>query len=410
MPAYSYIAKSFKGEPKTGTLEAKNEYELARILRKEGYILVRAVLEKEEAKKRSLAKFGWGPFPFFERISLIEKIMFTRNLRVMIGAGVSLPQGLKILAAQTKSKKFRKALLNIIEEIIRGENFSTALSKYPNIFPELFHSMIKVGEEAGTLEEVLEVLTQQMEKEHELKSKVKRAMVYPAVIIIAMVIIGILMLIIVVPQLAQTFNELGIDLPLTTRLVITIGSFVAKFWYLLLAILLCFIFLLRVAAKTKTGKLIIDTLVLKIPIIAPIIKKTNSARTVRTLSSLIASGVPIVRSLEVVSGALGNIYYKRAIKDAAEQVKKGSSLTKALKRYENIYPILVIHMIEVGEQTGETSNILQKLADFFEEEVTNATENLSAVIEPVIMFVIGAIVGFFAISMIQPIYSMIKAF
>jgi type II secretory pathway component PulF len=394
---YSYTAKSLEGEPKSGALEAKNEHELARIL-------------EEKAEKKPLTRFRWGALPFFDRVSLIGKMMFTRNLRVMIGAGVALPRALEILAIQSKSKKLNKALLDTREEIIKGKSFSSALSKYPNIFSELFCSMIKVGEEAGTLEEVLGVLTQQMEKEHELKSKIKGAMVYPAVVILAMVGIGILMLIIVVPKLAETFNELGVELPITTRLVIAIGSFVANFWYLLPLIFLFFVFLLRAALKTKIGKFLIDTLVLKIPIVAPLIRKTNSAYTVRTLSSLIASGVPIVRSLEVISGTLGNIYYKRAIADAAEQVKKGSKLAEVLKRYENIYPILVIHMIEVGEETGETSNVLEKLADFFEEEVTNATRNLSAIIEPVVMIIIGAAVGFFAVSMIQPMYSMIQTF
>lgn len=405
MPRYSYIAKSFKGEPKTGIIEAKNEHEVARILRREGYILISANSEEKALRKRKIRI----SLPFFDRVSLVEKMMFTRNLRVMVGAGLSLTRALKILALQAKSKKFRKVLLEIQEEITRGKNFSDALSKYPSIFSNLFCSMTKVGEESGTLEEILDNLTQQMEKEHELKSKIKGAMIYPAVIIIAMISIGILMLILVVPKLAQTFEELGIDLPITTRFVIAIGSFSAKFWYLFPLIFLFLLILLRMALKTKTGKLVFDALVLKIPIIAPIIRKTNSAYTVRILSSLIVSGVPIVKSLELVSGALGNIYYKRAMLDTAKQVQKGAKLAEVLKKYENIYPILVIQMIEVGEETGETSSILGKLADFFEEEVADATKNLSAVIEPVLMLLIGAVVGFFAISMIQPIYSMVGA-
>lgn len=404
MPRYSYVAKTFKGEQRLGTLEAKNEHEVAKILRREGCILISASPEEPAKKKRITISL-----PFLERVSLVEKMMFTRNLAVMIGAGVSLPRALEISASQAKTKKFGKALSDIMEEIIKGKSFSKSLAKYPNIFSELFYSMVKVGEEAGTLEEVLKVLTQQMEKDHELRSKIKGAMVYPAVIVSAMVGIGILMLIIVVPKLAETFSELGIELPPTTRLVIAVGSFLANFWYSLPVILLVSVILLRAILKTKAGKAAIDTLFLRVPIIAPIVKKTNSAYTVRTLSSLIASGVPIVRALEVVSGTLGNIYYKRAIANVAEQVKKGSKMAEVFKQYKDIYPILVIHMIEVGEETGETSKILQKLADFFEEEVANSTKNLSAVIEPVLMLIIGAAVGFFAISIIQPIYSMLGA-
>jgi len=246
-----------------------------------------------------------------------------------------------------------------------------------------------------------------MEKEHEIKSRIKGAMIYPAVIIFAMVCIGVLMLIIVIPKLSAVFSELGVDLPLTTKIVIAIGTFLSKFWFLLPIGILVFLFLLRVILKTKTGKLVFDTFVLKIPVISSIVKKTNSAHTVRTLSSLIAAGVPIVRSLEIVSGTLGNVHYRKAMSEAAERVKKGAKLAEILKRYENIYPTLVIQMIEVGEETGKTSDVLEKLAEFFEEEVANATKNLSAVIEPVLMLIVGAVVGFFAISMIQPIYSMV---
>jgi len=404
MPRYNYIGKTLQGEPRSGTLEAKNQHQLARILRIEGCILISA--ESGEAKKEKrkftilIPSLGW--------ISLTEKIMFARNLRVMIAAGVPLPRGLEILASQSKKEKFKKILLNIREEVIKGKAFSDALGKYVNVFSELFISMVKVGEETGTMEEVLRVVVKQMEKEHEIKSKIKGAMVYPIVILLAMISIGILMLILVVPKLSQVFTDMGVELPMTTKLVIAFGGFLAKFWYTLPLMVIFLIVLFRLILKTKIGKLVFDTFILKIPIFSPIIKKTNSAHTIRTLSSLIAAGVPIVRSLEIVSNSLSNVNYKKAISQAAEKVRKGDKLAEVLKGHENIYPSLIIQMIEVGEETGETSNILEKLADFFEEEVTNATKNLSAVIEPVLMLIIGAAVGFFAISMIQPIYSMLE--
>ena len=404
MPKYFYTARSLKGEPKSGNIEVKDTHELARILHEEGYILISANLERES--KRRVFEIS---IPFFDRVSLKEKMFFTRNLRIMIASGLPLPRSLKTLAEQSKSKKFRKAIFNIREEIIKGKNFSEGLSLHPNIFSELFQNMVKVGEEAGTLEEVLKVLTNQMERENELKSKIMGAMIYPAVIVCAMIGIGILMLIVVVPQLALTFKELNIELPPTTRLVIFLGTFMAEKWYLMILIVLGILLLLRVASRTKTGKILIDNITLKIPIISGIVKKTNSAQTTRTLGSLITAGVPIVRSLEIVSGALSNIYFKTAVAAAAEKVKKGEKLFVALSPYQNIFPSVVLQMIEVGEETGETSSILAKLADFFEEEVGNATKNLSAVIEPVLMLIVGGIVGFFAISMIQPIYSMLGA-
>jgi len=405
MPTYLYTAKSLKGEEKSGVLEAKNERELARILRKEGYLLIKVESGEKEIKKR---KFVF-PLPFFGRISLVEKMMFTRNLKVMIAAGIPLPRALQTLAGIIKSKKFQNTLLAIREEIIKGRNFSDSLAKYPDIFSELFQSMVKIGEEAGTLEEVLGTLTLQMEREQELKSKIIGALIYPAVIICSMLGIGVLMLIIVVPRLAETFEELNIELPPTTKLVIFIGTFMADYWYTLPLIILVLVVLLRTISRMKAGKRAIDTILLKIPIISPIVRKTNSASTVRTLSSLISAGVPIVRSLEVVSGSLGNIFYKEAITEAAEKVRKGSKLSEVLEKYENIYPSLVIQMIAVGEETGQTSDILEKLALFYEEEVATSTKNLTALIEPIIMLLIGGAVGFFAISMVQPMYAMLQA-
>lgn len=404
MPQYFYTAKSFKGELETGTLGAKDKKELSKILHQRGYVLIKAELEAEELRR----KFEIS-LPFFKRVSLTEKMMFTRNLQVMISAGVSLPRSLSILSIQSKNKKFKKALDETLEAVNKGEAFSDSLKRYPDIFPELFVSMIRVGEESGTLEDVLKNLTFQMEREHELGAKIKGAMIYPAVIICAMMGIGTLMLIMVVPKLAETFKELEIDLPPTTRFVIGLGEFLAAFWYLLLIVIFILFFLFTRALKIKMGKRVFDSIALKIPIISPIIKKTNSAQTLRTLSSLIVSGIPLIQALKIISGTLGNVYFQEAIAKSIEKVRKGEKLSLALKPYQNLYPLMVIQMIEVGEETGQTSEILAKLANFYEEEVTNATKNLSAIIEPVLMLLIGGAVGFFAVSMIQPIYSMLGA-
>lgn len=400
MPNYSYTAKSIKGKEKTGILEAKSERDLAAILHQEGYVLISASLGKSKKKKLKLNFSFRGP-------SLTDKIMFTRNLSVMISAGISLPRALKVLSSQTKNKKFESALLNIRENIIKGKSFSSGLLEYPNIFPEFYQNMAKVAEEAGTLEEVLKTLTDHMERRADLESKIKGAMVYPAVIVSAMAGIGVLMLMIVVPQLAKTFDELGIELPITTKVIIAIGTFLANYWFLLPLLILAFLFLFRAILKTKKGKRIFDKFTIKVPIISPIVVKNNSASTARTLGSLVSSGVPIVRSLEITAETLGNVYFKEAISEAAKKVQKGSKLSEALAPYQNIYPSLVIQMLEVGEETGQTSDILQKLAEFFEEEVANATKNFAAVVEPVLMLIIGGAVGFFAISMIQPMYSML---
>jgi len=399
MVKFIYQARNLQGEQKTGEAEAEDRHELAKNLREEGYLLIRA---SSEGKKK---RFSFS-VPFSGRVSLTSKLMFARNLKVLVAAGVSLPRSLKILSEQTKNKKLRKTLLEIREEIIKGKSFSESLESYSDVFSELFVNMIRVGEETGTLEDVLGVLTRQIEKDHQLKSKIKGAMVYPAVIIFAMAVIGALMLVLVVPKLAEVFEEMDIELPATTKMIIAFGSFLSNYWYLIPTIFLVIVFLARFCLKTKIGKMIFDTAILKMPIINSIVIKTNSAYTTRTLSSLISAGVPIVRSLEIVSRSLTNVHYKRAIANSAEEVRKGAKLAETFSQYSKIYPNLIIQMMQVGEETGETSEILKKLSDFFEEEVINATKNLSTIIEPVLMLIIGGVVAFFAISMIQPIYGM----
>ena len=402
MPSYLYTAKTLKGETKTGTLSAKDIHQLAQKLKEEDLVLVKGILEEEKEKNRLKISI-----PFF-KVSSTEKIMMTRNLQVMIASGLSLVRSLTILTTQTKSKKLKIALSDIKEEISEGRSFSEALAKYPDIFSELFLNMVKVGEEGGTLEEVLKTLSLQMEREKELKSEVKGAMIYPLVILTTMLGIGILMMIVVVPKLSSLFNELGVELPLMTKIVIALGTALAEKWYLVILIILFLPIIIWRAVKTKKGKWAMDTFFLKFPIISSIIKKSNSASIIRTLSSLIASGVPIVRSLEVISGTLGNVYFKRALTKAAEGVEKGEKLSNGLKPYKNIFSFGMIEMIEVGEETGETPKILAKLAEFFEEEVSNVTKNLVSVIEPILMLIIGVAVGFFAIAMIQPMYSMLQ--
>ena len=401
MPNYFYIAKNLKGETRSGSLFAKNKEQLAEILRKEGYILTSADTSKK-GKKKSFFYFS------FRGVSLVERTMFTRNLKVMISAGLSLPRALGVLEEQIKNIKFKKAIADIRKEVISGKSFSESLEKYPHIFSNLFVNMIKVGEEAGTLGEVLDVLTNQMEKDYQLRSKVKGAMMYPAVILSAMVGVGILMMILVVPKLSAVYSDLHIQLPITTRLILGLGNTMAKFWYIIIPGIFAFLFLIWLFIRTKNGKRLLDTLSLKLPIISLIVKKTNAAQTVRTLGSLIASGVPIVRSLKITAKTIPNFYYREALIDASKKVGRGEKLSDSLEGYKEIYPILIIQMVRVGEETGETSSILKKLATFYEEEVSNITQNLSSIIEPVLILIIGGAVGFFAISIIQPIYGMMQ--
>lgn len=399
---FKYTAKTKQGKDEEGTIEAKDKFSLAKSLRERGLVLVSAKEGGEKGKLRS-------PFSLFSRVSLVDKMFFTRNLKVMVSAGLPFSKALGTLAVQTQNRKMKNALLNIKDSIDKGKSFSDSLADHKDIFDELFQNMIKVGEEGGTIEEVLKILTKQMEKEHDLKSKITNALIYPAVIILAMLGIGVMMLIVVVPKLADTFKELNIQLPLATRLVIGLGTFLATYWYLIPVILFSLFLLFRFLLKTKGGKKVIDAFTLKIPVVSKIVKSSNSAYMARTLSSLLASGVSLVKSLEIVSGTLSNSYFREAIVQSVEKVKKGEKLSQALSLFTKFYPLIVIQMLEVGEETGQTSEILSKTASFFEDEVTNTTKNLASVIEPVLMIIIGGVIGFFAVSMIQPMYSMLGA-
>jgi type IV pilus assembly protein PilC len=400
MPIYSYFAKSLDGREKKGVLEAKDDKDLARILKQEGYILIFATLEKKKPKLS---------FNFFQpKISLKEKLFFVRNLQVMISAGISIPKALYSLAEQTKNKRFKKILLSLAEDVTKGKNLSEAVLSFPDVFSEFFQNMVKVGEETGSLESILLKVGDQMEREYELKNKIVGALIYPAVILTFLVLEGILMLAFVVPKLSQAFKELGVKLPFTTKIVISLGEFFVKNWhFLVLFVFLIFIFF-QFLKKVEIFKKFIDKISLSLPIISPIVKNLNSAFFTRSFGILFSSGVSIVKSLDITSNILDNLYFKTALREASEKVKKGEKLSQILKNYSNIFPATVIEMLAVGEETGQTSEVLAKLADFFEEEVTNATKNLVSVIEPLIMIFVGVIVGFFAVSMVQPMYSMIQ--
>lgn len=402
MPRYSYKAKSVKGEEKTGFLEAKDTHQLSQKLHAQGFVLIKAQLS-DEVKKR---KFNIN-LPTLGGVPLTEKMFFVRNLQVMIAAGLPLPRAIKALSKQVKTPEFKKALSEIKDRVVEGKSLSEAMGYYPSVFPQLLRSMVKVGEESGTLEKVLETLSSQMEKEHVLISRIQSAMIYPIIIICSMIAVGALMLIMVVPKLAETFEDLNLELPATTKVVIGFGTFMANYWHLIFLALIIFIVFLIQLLKIEAVKKIFDKILLRIPVISSIIKATNSAYVTRNLSSLIGAGVSFPRSLEITAGTLSNFYFRAAINEAAEKVRKGGKLSEVLAKYKDVYPLIVIQMVAVGEETGETSNILSELADFFEEEVSNTTKNLAAVIEPILMIIIGVTIGFFAVSMVQPMYSML---
>lgn len=398
---FTYTAKTKNGEIVKGALSGTDRFSVSSDLRKRGLIPI--VVNSGNSNK--------DPMDFINKllgsVSVSELIVFTKNLSGMIKAGLSLYRALSVLQKQTKNKKFEEILSKISSDINSGGSFSDSLEKFPKVFSTLFISMVKAGEESGNLAGSLKEIGLNLEKANALTKKVKGALVYPGVILSAMLIVGILMFAFVVPTLAKTFVELGIDLPPATRLIISLGDFFSN--NLLLSLLGAFglifgvIYLFRAPFMAKY----IDFIVLKIPVVGGMAKEINSARTARTLSSLIVAGVPIVRAIEITSNVVQNIYYKKVLNQAKEVVEKGFPISDVFSEYQGLYPVMMSEMIQVGEETGKLSDMLMEVALYYENETENKTKNLSTIIEPVLMILIGAGVGFFAISMVSPMYSIL---
>ena len=412
MPLYNYNARTASGEEKKGQREAKDEFDLASILRQENAFLIYSVPETKTPGSKKASDFIEKIIRFvqFKRgVPIAEMMMFSRNLSVMIGAGLALTRALEILDQQTTNSTLKEALKLITLEIKKGKQFSDALSMHPETFSDLYVNMVRSAEVAGNLEDILKLLAKQLKKDYDLRRKIRGAFMYPLVILSALVGIGTLMMLFVVPGLSKTFAELGVPLPITTRVIIAISDFGVSYWYLFILILAGSIYSVVIFFRTKIGKNVADAIFLKMPLISPLTRKINSARFSRTLSSLLEGGVPIIKSLEITSKAIPNHYYNQSLKYAIEEVQKGKPLSESLARYPWLYPPLVTQMIAVGEETGAVADILKRLAVFFEVEVSQATKNMSIIIEPILMIVIGVVVGFFAISMMQPMYSIVES-
>jgi len=397
-----YSAKNYSGETKSGEMEVKNERDVATQLRAEGYILTSFKELKEEKPNEIGVKFLDRLFS----ISLKDKLMFTHNMSVMISSGLPISKAVRNISTQTKNKKFQEILLSIFDDIQAGTTFADGLARYPGVFGDLFVNMIRVGESSGNLEEILEILAIQLEKEHDLLSKIKGAMTYPAVIIVAMIGIAVLMLTYILPKMMGVFTDMKVDLPASTKFIVALSDLLRAHAVLVAVGFVAFIFAIKFLLTTERGKKLLGFILINIPVIKNMVIKVNCARFARIYSSLLRSGVPVVQALTIISNTLTNYYYKKAIVEGIEDVQKGVSLSAVIEKNSKVFPVLMAQMAQVGEETGKTETVLLKLAEFYEDEVSQISKNMSSIIEPVLMIFIGGAVGFFAISMLQPMYSL----
>lgn len=399
---FSYKGRNREGAVVNGVIEATDRTEAVTLIRDSGILPI--VVEASSG----IMNISIGG-SLFQHVGLADRIMFTKNLSGMLKAGLSLSRALDVLQKQTPNRYFKSVINSLLDTITKGGTLSEGLAKFPKVFSALFIAMVKSGEESGALPAALLEVGTNLEKTYALRRKVKSALMYPAIIICAIVIIGILMFVYVVPTLTKTFKELNVELPTSTKIVVGISDIVSNqiglliIGIIIVAVLVYFAFRLPV---TKRG---IDYLSVRLPVLGSLIREINSARTTRTLASLLSSGVNISRSLSITKEVLQNTYYRKVLDDAEAMVQKGEPISKAFKEHTKLYPIMVGEMMEVGEETGKMTSMLTEIALFYENEVDARTKDLSTIIEPALMVFVGAGVGFFAVSMLSPMYSIMDA-
>ena len=404
MSHFIFKAKKASGEIYRGEKDASDRYELYKLLRERGDEVV-------EYKEKSESR-GWHmnlSMSLFNRVSTIEKINFARNLGAMLQAGLALSRALIVLEKQTHNPTFKKIITSIIQEIDRGTTFADALGKHPKVFPKIFIAMVHAGEQSGTLADSLKIVASQMDSSYALDRRIRGALMYPAVIFTAMIIIAILMFIFVIPTLLKTFTDLHVKLPLTTQIILNISNTVQHQGLFVLTIVLALIGILMWWSRQPFGKKVIHGFFLKMPVIGILVQEVNTARTARTLSSLLGSGVDVVESVNITATVVQNVHFQAILEKASIAIKKGDLMSKTFNEYNKLYPVFFAEMMSVGEETGKTGEMLLGVANYYEDDVNQKTKDMSTIIEPILILVIGGAVGFFAVSMIQPMYSLVDA-
>lgn len=403
MPNFLYIATNSLNKTITGTLEAPDKSAVITALAKQG---LRPISVKEGAASGKIAGgFSLTDLLGGNKVKSDDIVMFTRQLSAMVSAGVPLLRALASLEQHTESDALKKILTFIIKDVEGGAALADALGKYPNTFSDVYVNMVRAGEAAGILDEILKRLAMQQEKNATIRKKVKSAMTYPMVLIVITIIAFFGLMLFVIPQIGKILLDLGgpdAELPMLTRGMLALSGILTGYWYIIVPLIVGgVIFLLRYI-KTPRGKAIFHHVVLKVPGIKSIIMKVAVARFARTFAALMGAGVAVLESLRVTAHAVGNVVYEQALLDAADAVKNGDTLSSIIEKNE-LFPAIVAQMLAVGEETGQTDVVLLKVADFYEEEVDVAIDGLSAIIEPVMIVVMGSMVGLIAASVMGPI-------
>ncbi len=397
MSVFTYKAKDKAGNSIVGAVEAPSETVATDMLKEKELI----VISLAERKKTTLFQTS---LPFFNRVKMRDVVVFARQLAVMMTASVPIVQGLRILTRQTENVTFKIIISEIADEVDGGAKFSAALARYPQVFSNFYINMVRSGETTGRLDETLNYLADQQEKDYDLQSKIRGALIYPVFIVSGMLVMGVGMMIFVIPKLVGILKETGAQLPFTTKMLIWTSNFLVRDWWLLLAIIIILFVAFRTVTRSSAGRERFDTLKLRLPIFGAVYRKVYITRLARSMSTLLGSGVPLPQSLEIVADVVGNAVYKNLTLRTIKEVEDGNPLSTTFGQSPLVPPMLA-QMMNVGEQTGRLDYVLGKLADFFAKEVENGVTSLVTLIEPIILIVLGVGVGLLVSAILLPIYS-----
>ncbi|MBB6051884.1 type II secretion system F family protein [Armatimonas rosea] len=409
MPAFTYTAKAADGKTLTGNSEAATPAELRQRLTEQGYT-VQKVAPAKATKKATKASNQPNFLDRFQKVKLSDLSIFCRQFSTMIDAGVSLVRCLDVLSDQSQSPKLRRIIADLRAEVEAGNMLSKAMAKYPSTFSNLFVGLIRAGEVGGVLEESLQRLSTFLEKDVELRRKVKSAMTYP--ILVSVVALGIVMFltIYIVPQFLKMFIDLGLkaeDFPAMTMSLKIFSDFLVDKWYIMILSVVIFVIAFKMFTRTKFGRRVYDRFKLKVPVFGKLNHKVALARFSRTLSTLLTSGVPILQALETVAGTVSNEILSDAILDARARVREGDVISEPLRK-SKMFPPMVVQMISIGQESGSLDTMLSKIADFYDGEVDAAIASLTAAIEPILIVFLGFTVGYIVIAMFLPLVGLIQ--
>lgn len=394
-----YKAASKEGKLSQGLLDAKDIDEAANYLR---------------AKKLMPIKISridnqiWNNLPMIGGIKNSDLVIFTRQLSSMLSSGLTLMRSLEILKDQIENPNMSEVITTIINDVEEGKTLAQAIEKHPKVFTPIYISIIKAGEEGGLLDKVLSRLADNLEKQAKLRSTIKSALMYPVIVVILMVVVMVVMMVFVMPTLSTLYQNLNVPLPLPTQIVMGLSSAMTTFWPIVVVALVLIVFGYRKWSKTADGRLIIDTLLLKLPVFGKLIKQSILAEFARTLGLLVGTGTLVVQALIETSETTGNVNYKNSIVGVSKQVEKGVTIGDAMSYYP-LFPSLLIQLVKIGEQTGKVDETLNKASEYFEREVNETVKTLTTAMEPFIMIILGVGVAFLIISIITPIYSLISS-